>query len=76
MNSTAEAEWKTRYHSTVLITKWFYLFTNVMTAIVAFGILITVVLVFKRKDWFLITIPTCMLVYGALTIKVGIDSIT
>ena len=75
MNSTEE-EWEMRYHSTLMVTKWFYLFTNVTTAIVGFGVLITVLLVYKRRDWFLITVPSCMFAYGALTIEVGIDSIT
>ena len=76
MNSEELEVWETRYDTIVMVTKWFYLFTNVMTAVVSLGVLITVVFVYKRRDWFLVTIPSCMFMYGALTIGLSIDSIT
>ena len=51
---------------------WNFLVENALLAVIALIVSVLIVKVYKRTDWFLITIPALMIAYGVLCVPMDV----
>ena len=70
-----ETDWQYSFDVSNTVALWNYLICNAFLALVSATVLLVVVKIYKRVDWFLVAIPTLMLMYGTLSVPKNIATI-
>ncbi len=77
MSETDDEErvWQYSFDVSNTVALWNYLICSASLALVSAGVLLVVVKIHKRVDWFLVVIPTLMFLYGALSVPHNIAAV-